>query len=103
MTTETKTLAQILAEQSDGDKGWAAEALASMQRWQARGDSVLVYINEEFGHPEMGQAKYVSYGSENALIERTQYPEPPAILPDVLGQINWRYVLRHRFDPEAQP
>lgn len=70
MTTETKTLAQILAEKSRRRQGVGRPKRSLLPRSAGRRGgwySVLVYINEEFGHPEMGQAKYVSYGSEHAL------------------------------------
>jgi hypothetical protein len=42
------------------------------------------------GHPGMGDKKFVSYGSPTAQLEVN---EPPQRLPDIGGDINWRYWL----------
>jgi hypothetical protein len=49
-----------------------------------------VYQNSELGHPELGHRKYVSYGSAYAQLE---VEVPPRTLPDIGGDINWRYQL----------
>lgn len=61
-----------------------------VERWLGRGDGIAVYENQELGHPELGHKQFVSYGSSAAQLETD---EPPTILPDIGGRINWRYCL----------
>lgn len=58
--------------------------------WLERGDGIAVYENVEIGHPQAGHMKFVSYGSTAAQLETE---EPPVRLPDIGGDINWRYHL----------
>lgn len=94
------TLDDILDEIAGNDLKWRAEVRAQCDRWLARGDSILVYENQEFGHPDMGSRQITSYGSHAAMLEADRFPQPPMTLPDIGSQINWRYQLTHRFDPE---
>jgi hypothetical protein len=61
-----------------------------IQAWFNRGDGCAVYENHDMGHPGMGDKKFVSYGSPTAQLEVN---EPPQRLPDIGGDINWRYWL----------
>jgi hypothetical protein len=63
---------------------------ATVQRWLDRGDGVAVYENKDLGHPDLGHRKFASYGSPAAQLEAEEAPER---LPDIGGQINWRYAL----------
>lgn len=74
-----------VAETIGGD-----DAVAVVDRWLDRGDGAAVYQNHDLGHPELGQTKIVSYGSEAAQLECAA---PPVRLPDIGGEINWRYML----------
>lgn len=70
------------------------QALAHKQeiirKWLKRGDGVAIYENSEIGGPQCGHRKFVSYGSANAQLEGQN---PPSRLPDMGGEINWRYSL----------
>lgn len=68
----------------------APETIVLVERWIARGDGAAVYRNHDLGHPDVGAPKIVSYGSPAAQLETD---EPPEQLPDIGGQINWRYRL----------
>lgn len=63
------------------------------QKWIDRGDGVAVYENQEIGHLNCGHRKFVSFGSEKAQIEIGEADSPPQRLPDIGGDINWRYIL----------
>jgi hypothetical protein len=78
------TFAEITAKVENRD------ALPTMQRWLDRGDGIAMYANHDLDHPDCGRLKWVSYGSSVAQIET---PEPPTKLPDIGGEINWRYQL----------
>lgn len=58
--------------------------------WVDRGDGAAVYVNSDFGHPYLGHRQIVSYGSPAATLETV---DPPQVLPDWPGAINWRYTL----------
>lgn len=62
----------------------------TVNRWLERGDGIAVYQNQDFGSPQLGEKKYVSFGSTAAQLETE---EPPQRLPDIGGAINWRYWL----------
>jgi hypothetical protein len=68
--------------------------------WLARGDGIAVYRNEDLGHLDVGLIKIVSFGSPEAQLED---PEPPTQLPDIGGEINWRYQLHGTYRGEALP
>lgn len=70
-----------------------AQAVENINSWITRGDKVLIYENHDLGHRELGAKKFASYGSPAALIEASQFPEPPSRLPDTTRDINWRYML----------
>lgn len=71
-------------------RGYDGDAFALINRWLARGDGAAVYENHDLGHPEVGHVQITSYGSSAAQLETD---EPPSRLPDIGGQINWRYQL----------
>lgn len=84
---------EALTKLAEVDQETLTEFDHMISGWLARGDKALVYQNMELGHPEAGHVQIVSYGSHRALIEQTQYPNPPQTLPDLPSQINWRYQL----------
>jgi len=71
----------------------ADDALARINVWLERGDAVVVYTNNDLGHPELGHPKFLSFGSDEAAFPEREHERPPANLPDFGGQINWRYCL----------
>lgn len=78
------------------DDRYYAEAYTRLAvRAFERGDKVLVYENQDLGHRDLGCLKVTTYGSAASMIEASQFPEPPTTLPDIGGDINWRYQLRH--------
>lgn len=74
-------------------EGYSADDLNTFDGWIGRGDHVLVYEERDLSSPFLGDKIIVSYGSDQAQIERSQYPEPPQRLPDIGEIIRWRYVL----------
>lgn len=74
-------------------EGFSESAFESAQRWIERGDQALLYRNEDLSSRDLGLLKIVSYGSIMAQIEAEQHPVPPVTLPDIGGDINWRYQL----------
>lgn len=69
---------------------WLWETTSKMNEWLKRGDGIAVYENQDLGHPELGDKKFLSYGSEAAQLETDT---PPEQLPDTKQSINWRYRL----------
>jgi hypothetical protein len=65
-------------------------ALDHINGWLVRGDGVAVYENMDMESMSFGARKYVSFGSADAQLETNT---PPQRLPDIGGQINWRYQL----------
>lgn len=78
------------------------------KRVHRRDDGIAVYVNNDLGHPDIGQWQVVSYGSSAAQLEtyalEGAYPDIqlnhqhgkntlPLTLPDIGGRINWRYSL----------
>lgn len=79
---------------SDGGAGFRTIVLNLAARVIARGDWLCVYENRDLGHPLLGVRQFASYGGDESLMGREQFPdEPPATLPDFNGAINWRYQL----------
>jgi len=69
-----------------------------VNKWLARGDGIACYENVEFGSPDMGHRKCVSFGSKSAQIETDI---PPVRMPDIGSDINWRYHLVGVYKGEA--
>lgn len=63
---------------------------ATVNRWLARGDGAALYRNQDMNSADLGHEKLVSYGSPTAQLEGAI---PPARLPDIGREINWRYML----------
>lgn len=63
-----------------------------------RGDVLLVYVNDDLSHRDLGLTQVCSYGSAASQIEASRFPEPPSTMPDIGGNINWRYQLHHIID-----
>lgn len=59
------------------------------------GGGIAVYVNVDFGHPDFCHRQFVSFGHPEAQIETA---DPPTILPDIGGSINWRYHLQARWN-----
>lgn len=69
---------------------WLWETVHKMNEWLKRGDGIAVYENQDLGHHELGDKRFVSYGSTAAQLETDT---PPKQLPDTTKSINWRYQL----------
>lgn len=89
-------------------QGWYDSIKDLAKRAHARGDGVAIYVNNDLGHPDLGQWQVVSYGGGEAQLEsRGVAPSLPigrkrflhgddmlpTTLPDIGGRINWRYTL----------
>jgi hypothetical protein len=83
----------------EGDADWAESAMTLIDSWAARGDGAAVYENADLGSAGMGEIKVVSFGSPVAQLEGAEAPER---LPDIGGDINWRYVLKGTYRPEGK-
>lgn len=94
--TDRDTLLDIVAQ---GHDGYRRQVDAFMDNVLGRGDSVLVYRNEDLGHPDLGDCRTLSYGSPAAYLEASQFQTPPTTMPDTPHQVNWRYQLIGRIDP----
>lgn len=93
MKTNTHDIDDWLAAEG-GDEEWKAAVRRLHQRARDRGDIVVVYRNSDFGGPGLGDVKITTYGSAASQLEAAQFPDgPPATLPDIGGEINWRYQL----------
>jgi hypothetical protein len=81
------------------------EVVRVVNRWLARHDGAAIYQNVDFGHPEVGHVKLISFGSPAAQLEVVSSMHLPEQLPDGLpaGAINWRYSLQgiYRGEPVA--
>lgn len=94
-------------ENDEGDREWVEAIRVLGVRAHDRGDGLAVYVNQDLGHPELGDWQVVSYGSEASQLPVE--PEdgsgslsmPPTTLPDMGGRINWRYQL-HAIVPSPQ-
>jgi hypothetical protein len=72
------------------------DILTQVQHWLDRGDGAAAYENQELGHPGLGECRIVSYGSPAAQLETDT---PPEQLPDMGGNVNWRYRLAGVYRP----
>ena len=70
------------------------ESRAVIERWLARGDGVAVYENGLIGDKNAGRRQFVSFGSNAALLPGY---DPPARMPDIGTDINWRYTLKFAY------
>lgn len=70
---------------------WLITVINRMNGWIERGDGIAMYENADLKHPNLGDKRFVSYGSAAAQLETDT---PPQTLPDGIGgTINWRYTL----------
>lgn len=96
---------------------WHDQVVGLLTRAIGRGDGVAVYVNEDLGHPNIGQWQIMSYGGPDAQLEtREDWGEGDLrrnndyfvhgqdvlrrTLPDIGGRINWRYQLHSIVPPE---
>lgn len=79
------------------DQGFAEGDIAKIEVWLDRGDTALIYQNEDLGHPELGALQIVSYGSDEAQLPAASFLQPPQSLPDIGPAINWRFCLSGGF------
>lgn len=93
MSAKELTADEFMAGLQDQYGDQAAEVAEQVNRWLARGDGVAVYVNQDLGHPELGDWRPVSFGSVHALLEVPTADELPQRLPDTPKLINWRYQL----------
>lgn len=120
MTVEVLSVTQFLTKVREHGKkefdnpeegdAWFDQVTGLLHRAHTRGDGVAIYVNNDLGHPDIGQFQIVSYGSDDAQLStrHTQHFADtaeklrlhkhdrdflPITLPDIGGQINWRYGL----------
>lgn len=75
---------------------------AQINLWLGRGDKLAVYVNQDLGHPDLGNTFFASYGSPDAQFEVERAEDLPARFPDSLapGGIGWRYILAGVYEGE---
>jgi hypothetical protein len=74
--------------------------LAKGDRWLARGDCWLIYENVDLGDANVGLLVGCSWGSDEAQLPESLFPEPPDRMPDFDGQPpGWRYRLKAEVRP----
>lgn len=84
----------------DNDELRASVIMQYESRSAQRGDGLAIYVNEDMSHPELGDQKVVTWGSNEALLEGHEtWATLPAQLPDTASSVNWRYCLRHVYRP----
>lgn len=65
----------------------------------AAGKGIAIYENQDLGHPYLGYAVGLTYGTPEAQFEPASYPDgppeqcPDGLLREITGGINWRYRL----------
>ena len=89
----------LIEDPNDTSYNEAANGLVI--RVASRADYILVYRNEELGHPEAGTVQITSYGSEASQLEGVIFGLPPQTMPDIGRRINWRFQLVGVFAPGA--
>lgn len=67
-------------------------------RWLDRGDGAAIYINEDLGHPDVGDMRIISFGSDESQLPGDT---PPQMCPDIGNTIGWRYQLRGMCRPKS--
>jgi hypothetical protein len=75
------------------DQAEAEPVLDRINGWLARGDGAAFYVNQDLGHPHLGEYQIVSWGSPVAQLEVLEADDLPERLPDIGGRINWRFTL----------
>ncbi len=88
------------------EQEFSQQAVEVVGRWPAGGRGAAVYKNALIEAPVVKKGvvvnpqldcKIVSFGPAGAQLETT---EPPTRLPDIGGQINWRYQLHAVVRPQ---
>ena len=98
------TLKQIVDLLDGGaDEAFYADSERLFKRWLDRGDGIAVYENKAMDSTNMGHKKFVSYGSDEALLPTPDSGVPPIRLPDSSIEINWPYQLVSIFARCAYP
>lgn len=100
-TYDMPGIIQVLTEYlKNGAEEQYPPIVEGMNVWLRRGDGIAVYENHDFGHPDLGDRKFVSFGSAQAMLETEM---PPERMPDFPAQINWRYQLIGTYKGKALP
>lgn len=98
---DTAGIVQVLTQYlKGGAEDQYRPIVDQMNKWLRRGDGIAVYENHDFGHPDLGDRRFVSFGSVQAQLETE---DPPTVLPDSPKQINWRYQLIGTYKGAALP
>lgn len=88
-------LLRIVREEDAGPSDWIESVRALGVRAHARGDGIAIYVNQDLGHPDLGEWQVCSYGgNESQIVLPATDVYPPVQMPDIGGRINWRYCLR---------
>jgi hypothetical protein len=99
MSVEHFTIAQLqeFLTSTFADDSFVDAVWDQINVWFERGDGIAIYENVDLGHYDLGHVKFASFGSPAAQLE---VDEPPQTLPDIGGQINYRYYLKAVYRPE---
>lgn len=86
---------ELLVHQGYDNDG-VRRVVEQVGNWLVRGDAVLVYVNADLSHPDVGDRVFLSWGSSSAMVDRSVHQEPPITCPVELagaGKMSWRYQL----------
>ena len=81
-----------------------AQNIERFNRMLTRGDGIAVYQNQDLSHYDVGNKRFVSYGSPDAFFEPEYCDEngdPPIKHPDTPTEILWRYQLIGTYKGDA--
>ena len=80
---------------AEGDPGWEVRARETFEDHLAKGKGIVIYRNEDLGHPGIGHVVAFTFGTPEAQFEgdESTLPErcPDGLMPQITGGINWRY------------
>lgn len=114
-----ETAEKEFAGASREEQEWMGSIHRLGEKAHGRGDGIAVYVNQDLGHPAIGQWQVVSFGSEESQLETRRVDTTtkreylrgtyvygddliPTTLPDIGGRINWRYTLEAVVPSDAQ-
>lgn len=78
--------------------------LSQVRKWVERGAGVAVYVNQALDSSRLGDAKYLSFGDDEAALPPDKCLDrgfPPQRLPDFGAEINWAYQLEAVVPPST--
>lgn len=94
-TVNTITVAEGVEIMTKG--GYApGEFTPQWSRWLDRGDIILIFTNEDLGHPDVGHVMTMPW-----YADLDEYPLPAHGPDTVVTGLGWRYRLTHIITQES--